>query len=84
MKKSISLKKATRNQLIKELVSRNSITSYKVLPGNGAVIKTVSGNISVNDESHIFVITPNKNTTTENSDVSVKKKNGYIVEVSRN
>lgn len=83
MKKNISLKRATRDQLIQELISRKSITSYKVLHGNGAAIKTVSGNISVDGEAHIFVIKPNKNTTTENSDVSIKAAHGYIVEVSR-
>ncbi len=60
MDKEIFLKEATRDQLITELKSRDSIISYKVLQGNGATIENVSGKISVSGEAYIFVIEPNK------------------------
>lgn len=60
MSKEVLLKEATRNQLIAELKSRESITSYAVLQRNGATIKNVSGKISVSGEAYIFVIEPNK------------------------
>lgn len=50
------LSKATRKQLIEELNKRTSITSILINYGNGAHIKTISGNIEVSGKSHIYVI----------------------------
>lgn len=55
----ILLNTATRDQLIRELGKRKSITSLKVCSGNGATIKSIHGNIAVDGEAYIFVITPN-------------------------
>lgn len=59
MEKEVILQNATRNQLIKELFSRESITSVQVNSDEGATIITKFGKISVSGESNIFVIEPN-------------------------
>lgn len=60
MDKEVLLKEASRNDLINELFTRESITSIQINEGDAAKITTKYGNVSVNGESNIFIINPNK------------------------
>lgn len=54
------LTEATRDELISELENFEPITWIKVNDGNGEVIESLSGNVAVDGEAHIFVIRSNK------------------------
>lgn len=53
------LSQATRNELIEELIKRESITFTVVRDGEGGTIENKQGRISIYDENFIFVIKPN-------------------------
>ena len=60
MEKEILLSKATRNDLIRELNKRDSITCVKNNEGKGLNITDSNGNTYVTGEAFVYVITPHK------------------------
>lgn len=53
------LSQATRDELIEELIKRESISFTVVQDGEGGTVKSKQGRISIYDENFIFVIKPN-------------------------
>lgn len=60
----ILLKNATRNELIKELKKRKSITHIQINEEEGANLMTKAGNVAVNGKAHVFVICENEKEST--------------------
>lgn len=62
--KDTLLMNASRDELIEELKSRESITHVQVNNDDGAVVTTTSGRLSILGKSHIFVINENEKVST--------------------
>lgn len=56
----ILLKNATRDELIEELKTRESITHIQINEEEGANLMTKVGNVAVNGKAHVFVICENE------------------------
>ncbi len=56
----IALSKATRDELIKELKSRTSITHIQINENEGANLITKSGKLALSGKTHVFVVPDNE------------------------